>query len=81
MVHRIDAEHDQEGGRSVVSLRPRPGAAPHAARIQPAAEPVSPRETPKVARKPLWDKNNFGFWLVVCILVSLLFSIVYRALG
>jgi hypothetical protein len=34
-----------------------------------------------VSRKPIWDKNNFGFWLVVCILISLVFSLVYHALG
>jgi hypothetical protein len=36
---------------------------------------------PQVNRKPVWDKDNFGFWLAVCILISLLFSIIYHALG
>jgi hypothetical protein len=35
----------------------------------------------QVSRKPIWDKDNFGFWLAVCILISLLFSIIYHALG
>lgn len=77
MAHRIDAEHDSEGGQAaVVTLRPAP-------RARPAVQPVPLRVAqgePQVSRKRLWDKNNFGFWLVVCILISLAFSFVYRAL-
>jgi hypothetical protein len=81
MVHRIDAEHDQarEHG-AVVGLRPaRP--APHA---RPASQPTPlhpAQEEPPARRKPVWDKNNFGFWLAVCILISLAFSIAWHALG
>lgn len=32
---------------------------------------------PEVARRPIWDKDNFGFWLVVCVVISLLFSIIH----
>lgn len=80
MAHRIDAEHDQDGGHAVVMLRP--GAS--APRIRPAAppQPSHPtRQPPAPGRKPIWDKDNFGFWLTVCILISLIFSIVWRALG
>lgn len=83
MSHRIDAEHEQDVTQAaVVSLRPgRTTPAPHAS---PAAQPdpVRParRESP-VTSTPIWDKNNFGFWLAVCILISLVFSIVYHALG
>ena len=37
------------------------------------------RETVAMSRRPIWHKNNFGFWLSVCIIVSLLFSIIYRS--
>ena len=82
MAQRIDAEHDQEGGQgAVVSLRP--GTAAPAPRNRPAA-PTAPSPAAQEAPaggKPIWDKNNFGFWLAVCIVVSLVFSIVYRALA
>jgi hypothetical protein len=82
MAHRIDADHDQEGGQGgVVSLRPE--AAPPAARAR-SAQPIPLRPAqgdPRVSRKPIWDKNNFGFWLAVCIAISLVFSILYRALA
>ena len=45
------------------------------------ALPLPPRSAPKVSRKPIWDKHNVGFWLAACIVLSLLFSIAYRALG
>jgi hypothetical protein len=82
MAHRIDAEHDQEGGPgAVVSLRPQ--ATEPTPRTRPAAQRVS---TPPVQEAPtggkrLWDKNNFGFWLAVCIAISLVFSIIYHALA
>ena len=82
MAHRIDAEHDQEGGQgAVVSLRTGPVAP---ASRRPAVQPLPMRPVPRgsqVSGKPIWDKDNFGFWLAVCILISLLFSIVYHALG
>jgi hypothetical protein len=83
MAHRIDAEHDQEGGHGAV-VSPRPGNAASAANVRPATQPVPLRpaqEEPQAGRTPIWDKNNFGFWLTVCILISLAFSIVWRALG
>ncbi|WP_424682599.1 hypothetical protein [Frateuria sp. YIM B11624] len=83
MAHRIDAEHDQEGGHGAV-ISHRPGAAAPAASVRPAAQPVPLRpaqEEPEASRKPIWDKNNFGFWLTVCVLISLAFSIVWRSLG
>lgn len=83
MAHRIDAEHDQGGGQgAVVTLRP--GTATSAPRARPAAPPAPPhpaRDEAQANRKPLWDKNNFGFWLTVCILISLAFSIAWRAIG
>lgn len=82
MAHRIDAEHDQDVGQgAVVSLRP--GTTARAANARPAPQPAAPHPArePETDRKPVWDKNNFGFWLVMCILASLAFSIVYRALG
>lgn len=82
MAHRIDAEHDQEGGHgAVASLRPGSIAS---ARVRTAPQPAPLRAAsgePQVNRKPVWDKDNFGFWLAVCILISLLFSIIYHALG
>lgn len=33
-----------------------------------------------MSRRPIWDKNNVGFWLTVCVLISLLFSVIYRAM-
>lgn len=83
MSHRIDAEHEQDVAQgAVVNLRPgRAAPAPHAS---PAARPDPARpargESP-VTSTPIWDKNNFGFWLAMCILISLVFSIVYHALG
>lgn len=82
MAHRIDAEHDQEGGSgAVVSLRPQ--ATHPAPRARQAAQPVSttPEQATPTGGKRLWDKNNFGFWLAVCIAISLVFSIVYHALA
>lgn len=83
MAHRIDAEHDQEGGQAAV-IRLRPATVTPLPRLRPEAESEAlhpARRNAQVNRKPIWDKNNFGFWLAVCILLSLLFSIVYRALG
>ena len=34
-----------------------------------------------MSRRPIWHKDNFGFWLIVCILISLVFSLIYRSLG
>lgn len=83
MVHSIDAEHDHDGGqRAVVMLRP--AAATPLPRVRPATQPAPsrpPQEKPPATRKPMWDKDNFGFWLTVCILISLVFSIAWRAIG
>ncbi|WP_217638755.1 hypothetical protein [Frateuria terrea] len=82
MAHRIDAEHDQEGGHGAV-VSPRPGIASPAAKLPPV-RPASLRlaqEEADQARKPIWDKNNFGFWLTVCILISLAFSVIWHAIG
>jgi len=82
MAQHIDAEHDQEGGQAaVISLR-RATVTPLPYRHR-AVEPLpaAPRSTPQVSRKPIWDKHNVGFWLAACIVISLLFSILYRALG
>lgn len=52
--------------------------------IRPATGPMplrSPRGMPAPGRKAIWDKDNVGFWLSACIAMSLLFSIVYSALG
>jgi len=83
MAQRIDAEHDQEGAQgAVVSLRPGAAApAPRARRTAVQPVPLRPAQEPQVTGKRIWDKDNFGFWLLVCILVSLVFSIVYHALG
>jgi hypothetical protein len=83
MAHRIDAEHDQEGGHGAV-VSPRPGTAAPAPSARPAFQPAPlppARRKPPVGRKPIWDKNNVGFWLTVCILVSLAFSMIWRAIG
>lgn len=51
--------------------------------IGPATGPMPlrlPRGIP-VSNQPIWDKDNVGFWLSACIAMSLLFSIVYSALG
>jgi hypothetical protein len=37
------------------------------------------REAPEMSRPTIWHKNNYGFWLFVCVVISLLFSIIYRA--
>lgn len=83
MAHRIDAEQDQDGAQgAVVSFRP--GTPTSAAPARPAAPVVDlpgPQGEPRVTRKPIWDKNNFGFWLTVCILISLVFSMVWHAIG
>jgi hypothetical protein len=82
MVRSIDADHDQDGHGAVVMLRP--GTAPSLPRARPAAHPVParpPQEKPPATRKPVWDKDNFGFWLTVCVLISLAFSIAWRAIG
>ena len=82
MAHRIDAEHDQDGGHGAVVML-RPGAVTSAPRIQPAAQPLpsAPARSEPPSRKPIWDKDNFGFWLTMCILISLAFSIAWRAIG
>jgi len=83
MAHRIDAEQDQDAGHgAVVALRPR--SVTSAPRAFPAGHPVPLRPAqrqPRVARKPIWDKDNVGFWLVACILLSVAFAVVYRAIG
>ncbi|HEV2539259.1 MAG TPA: hypothetical protein VGU03_06070 [Frateuria sp.] len=83
MAHRIDAEHDQEGGSgAIISLRPQ--TAQPTPRTRPASQPAPThpaQEAPEGDGKRFWDKNNFGFWLAVCIAISLVFSIVYRALA
>lgn len=83
MAHQIDAERDQEGAQgAVVSLRPGTSTSiPPSRPAAPAVELRSSQGEPRVTRKPIWDKNNFGFWLTVCILISLAFSIVWHALG
>jgi hypothetical protein len=83
MAHRIDAEHGQEGGQGAVVSQP-PGAVTPASPARPAAQPVPLHPVqgkPQVGRKPIWDKNNVGFWLAVCIAISLAFSVLYRAIG
>ncbi|MGN2243708.1 hypothetical protein ACFWZU_09400 [Frateuria sp. GZRR33] len=83
MAHRIDAEHDQDGGHGAVVML-RPGVATAAPRVRPANQPLPSRPTqaePPADPKPIWDKDNFGFWLTVCILISLVFSIAWHALG
>ncbi|MBP1475356.1 hypothetical protein J7I44_13670 [Frateuria sp. MAH-13] len=83
MAHRIDAEHDQDGGPGAVVML-RPGVATSAPRVRPASQPLPSRPTqaePPSGHKPIWDKDNFGFWLTVCIVISLIFSIAWRALG
>ncbi|WP_440268960.1 hypothetical protein [Dyella sp.] len=83
MAHRIDAEHDQDGMQGAVVML-RPGTATSAPRPHPIAQPTSrhpARGESPVTRKPIWDKNNFGFWLTVCVLISLAFSITLHALG
>jgi len=83
MAHRIDAEHDQEGGHGAV-VSPRPGTATPASRARPAVQPVPLRtaqEEARVSPKPIWHKDNFGFWLTVCVLISLAFSVVWHAIG
>jgi hypothetical protein len=82
MARHIDAEHDQEGGQAAV-IRLRPATAMPLPRPRRAVQalPLPPRSAPKVSRKPIWDKHNVGFWLAACIVLSLLFSIAYRALG
>ena len=52
--------------------------------IRPATGPMplrSLRGMPAPGRKAIWDKDNVRFWLSACIAMSLLFSIVYSALG
>jgi len=29
---------------------------------------------------PIWHKNNYEFWLVVCIAISIAFALVYTTL-
>ncbi|UGB37060.1 hypothetical protein [Frateuria soli] len=83
MAHRIDAEHDQDGGHGAVVML-RPEAATSAPGVHPAPRPLPPRpardEAPE-SRKPIWDKDSFGFWLTVCILISLAFSILWHSVG
>lgn len=43
--------------------------------------PTLPVGTPMPDRKAIWDKDNVAFWLPACLVLSLLFSILYRALG
>jgi len=31
--------------------------------------------------RPVWHKDNYGFWLLACVLISVVFSVVYRAVG
>lgn len=83
MAHRIELGQEHEGATGATGLRSaavvpliRPVPAPTEAAPSP-----SQREVPNVSRRPMWDKNNFGFWLAVCVAISLVFSIVYRALG
>lgn len=83
MAHPIDAEHDQDGGHGAVVML-RPEAATPAPRARPASRPLPPhpaRDDAPESRKPVWDKDNFGFWLAVCVLISLVFSIVWQAIG
>lgn len=28
---------------------------------------------------PVWHKDNYGFWLLACVMISVVFSVVYRA--
>ncbi|MCX7514129.1 hypothetical protein [Frateuria sp. STR12] len=62
-----------------------PGIATPAARVHPATQPAPLRpvqdDASTARRKPIWDKNNVGFWLTACILASLVFSIAWRAIG
>ena len=83
MGHRLDAGHDQEGASST-AVRLRPVATPSVLRNHPTAAPAparAPRDVPPPARKPIWNKDNYGFWLAVCVGISLVFSLVYRALA
>jgi hypothetical protein len=41
------------------------------------SRPMSPTES----ARPVWHKDNFGFWLLGCVLISVVFSVVYRSLA
>lgn len=32
-----------------------------------------------MSRRPIWHRDNYGFWLLVCIIISLVFSLIYRS--
>ncbi len=62
---------------------PRP--APSIERARASNEPVvlypaRQREANPPSR-PFWHKDNYGFWLAVCVLISLVFSVIYRSIG
>jgi hypothetical protein len=43
-------------------------------------QPLPPLERETMSKPPIWHKNNVGFWLAVCVLISVAFSVIYRAM-
>lgn len=37
-------------------------------------------EQAAMTKRPLWHKDNVGFWLSVCVVISVVFSLIYRAI-
>lgn len=75
MAQLIDAGKQPEGTQATSSLRPAAAVSAQVVLLHPA------RGAPTVtSRRPVWHKDNFGFWLLVCVLISLVFSLIYRSL-
>lgn len=39
----------------------------------------SPHTTPTETNLPVWHKDNYGFWLLACVMITMAFSVIQRA--
>ena len=81
MAQLTELEQQQEGKPAASALRvaapvERQRSPVEPVRLHPASQ--APAQAP---RRPLWHKDNVAFWLAVCVAISLVFSLVYRAIG
>lgn len=55
--------------------------APHETSTPPSTTPSDSPMLSTESARPVWHKDNYGFWLLACVLISVVFSVVYRAVS
>lgn len=50
-------------------------------RVSQTSPPLPESYAPPAEKdRPVWHKDNHGFWLLACVMISVFFSVVLRAL-